>query len=186
MHTFLVLVFRWHAPAWTSKYVIAAIFMFITLMMGISFAVRNGKNGRGQYYGSTGYCASHSFLILTQAKTKLCNMILGCWIHKEYDTEQIIFEYLWMWIAAFTMLILYGIIALVMRGTLVINGKKWKFNWNQSARESQRDRLGMDMLDLDEQGEEERQSKAIANLMLLYVLQLQHITVPFSTYSLIL
>lgn len=94
-------------------------------------------------------------------------MILGCWIRAEYDTERIVFEYLWMWIAAFTMLILYGIIALVMRGTLVINGKKWKFNWNRSARESQRDWFGMDMLDLDDQGEEERQSKAIANLMLL-------------------
>jgi hypothetical protein len=90
---------------------------------------------------------------------------LGCWIRPEYETERIIFEYLWMWFAAFVMLILYGIIAIVMRGLLIIDGKKWRWNWHQNARRS--DRLRMDRLALDEEDEEERQSKAIANLMLL-------------------
>lgn len=42
-------------------------------------------------------------------------MIAGCWIDPWYKTEQIITEYLWMWVSAIVMLVLYGIMFFVMR-----------------------------------------------------------------------
>lgn len=72
-------------------------------------------------------------------------------------------EYLWMWLAAFLMLVLYGIIALVMHGFIVVEGKKIRLR-------NQGDALGTKELgassDVDD--EEERANKQIANLMLFY------------------
>lgn len=73
-------------------------------------------------------------------------------------------EYLWMWLAAFLMLILYGIIALVMHGFIVVEGKKIRLR-------NKGDALGTKELatssDID--NEEERANKQIANMMLLFV-----------------
>ena len=72
----------------------------------------------------------------------------GCWIKSEFKTEQIVTEYLWVWLAAFLMAILYTIMFAVMRGWLNID----KDGAGQPA---------------ETETEEDRESKAIANLMLL-------------------
>ncbi|RDB30849.1 hypothetical protein Hypma_005911 [Hypsizygus marmoreus] len=151
IQTFCVLVVRWHAPPSSSKYIIGTVFLFIILMIGISVATRTHSE-KGAYYGNTGF---------------------WCWIGDQYKTEKIVFEYLWMWLAAFIMLIIYGIIALVMRGILVIgdesgNESRWKLRWDWSGNRGVRDRISTDDMEDDDEDEERRQARAIANLMLFY------------------
>ncbi len=74
-------------------------------------------------------------------------------------------EYLWMWLAAFLMLVLYGIIALVMHGFIVVEGKKVRLR-NKDDTLSIKE-LGTSS-DLDDD-DEERANKQIATMMLLFV-----------------
>ncbi|KAF8068761.1 hypothetical protein FPV67DRAFT_1652217 [Lyophyllum atratum] len=145
--TFSVLILRWHAPVSASKYIIAVVFLFIALMQGISVATRT-HSSKGPYYGNTGF---------------------WCWIGDNYMKEKIIFEYLWMWLAGFIMLIIYGMTAIVMRGILVVGDEsersgRWGLRWNWSGRKRTRQAF----VDDNGEEEEERQAKAIANLMLFY------------------
>jgi hypothetical protein len=51
---------------------------------------------------------------------------LGCWIIPKFKAEAIVTEYLWVWFAGFSMLVLYTIMFLVMRGWFIIdNGIHW-------------------------------------------------------------
>lgn len=105
----------------------------------------------------------------------------GCWIGNNYKAEKIVFEYLWMWLAAFIMLCLYGVIALVLRGVLVIGDeqndeRRWTVGWNWQLRRvgsssRKRDLIGSkdEAVGPDDSDEERRQAKVIANRMLLYV-----------------
>ncbi|KAG5646751.1 hypothetical protein DXG03_002433 [Asterophora parasitica] len=119
-------------------------------MQGISAGTLS-HSSKGPYYGNTGF---------------------WCWISNEYQKEKIVFEYLWMWLAAFIMLTLYGIIALVMRGILVVGDdsrehSRWRFRcrWNWTGRQRARQELA----EYDEEDEEEaRQARTVANLMLFY------------------
>ncbi|KAG5638296.1 hypothetical protein H0H81_000821 [Sphagnurus paluster] len=143
--TFFVLVFRLHAPPSASKYIIGAVFAFIISMQGISAGVLT-HSSRGPYYGDTGF---------------------WCWIGDNYSREKIVLEYMWMWIAAFATLILYAIIAIVMRGILIVgdetgDGGRWSVRWKWSVKRRPRRVLEDD----EDEQEEERQAKAIANLML--------------------
>ncbi|TFK38107.1 hypothetical protein BDQ12DRAFT_683986 [Crucibulum laeve] len=132
--TFSVLVFRWQAPPIVSKIVIGAIWLFIILVITIGAATH-----KNNYYGDTDY---------------------WCWIREEFKVERIVFEYLWMWLSAFIMLVLYGIIALVMRGILVVeDGVHWH---------TKKDHVKPDLSGAEEDDVYEKQSKAIANLMLFY------------------
>lgn len=69
-------------------------------------------------------------------------------------------EYLWLWSAAGIMLIIYGVIALVMRGIILLDdGLHIVLPWKG------KNRIKNDLTAADD--DEERQSKMIANLMLL-------------------
>ncbi|KAK0449785.1 uncharacterized protein EV420DRAFT_1750560 [Desarmillaria tabescens] len=132
IHTFNVLVMRWRVPPLLSVFIISLIWIFIALNVGLSSATHPGN-----YYGNTGY---------------------WCWIRDEYSVERIALEYLWLWIALAVMVILYGLIALVMRGFIVLDeGIHFM---------TQRNRRWQDLTAADD--EDERQSKAVANLMLFY------------------
>lgn len=84
-------------------------------------------------------------------------MSTGCWIRPEFKTERIVCQYLWMWAAGGIMVVLYGLIAIVMRGIIVIEDgihlakNRSHVNLNSTATDA----------------EEDRASKAIANLMFL-------------------
>lgn len=107
----------------------------------------------------------------------------GCWIGKNYKPGRIVFEYLWMWIAAFIMLCLYGVIALVIRGILVIGDEQkdersWKIMWNWQPKQlatlsrKRGDFVGSkNEAEGPDDSEDRRQAKAVANRMLLYVFQ---------------
>jgi hypothetical protein len=70
----------------------------------------------------------------------------------------IVTEYLWVWLAAGVMAILYTIMFTVMRGWFIIddNGIHWYKNYNPSDE-------GVEEMET----EEEKEMKGIANLMLL-------------------
>ena len=56
LQTFTVLVLRWREPKWTSSVVIAAIWIFVALAVGVGSATHPSD-----YYSDTGYCKQHSF-----------------------------------------------------------------------------------------------------------------------------
>jgi len=96
LHTFFVLVFRWRSPPRTAIIVLAVIWTFIGLVIGVSMATHKGQD----YYGNTQY---------------------WCWITPGFASERIALEYFWMWFTAFVNLICYIIIALVIKGIIVID-----------------------------------------------------------------
>ncbi|KAJ3854086.1 hypothetical protein EV368DRAFT_63564 [Lentinula lateritia] len=69
---------------------------------GLSIATHKGKD----YYGNTEY---------------------WCWITGHYGFERIALEYFWLWLAAFINLVCYGIMALVVKGILVVDGRRFRF-----------------------------------------------------------
>lgn len=102
IHTSLVLVFRFYLRPELALFVIAGIWIFIALIIGISLGVHRGEN----YYGSTQY---------------------WCWITDAFDTERITLEYLWVWTTAVLNIVCYILIALMIRGLIVVNGHKITF-----------------------------------------------------------
>ncbi|KAK0220350.1 hypothetical protein IW262DRAFT_1461614 [Armillaria fumosa] len=133
IHTFNVLVMRWRAPPWLSIVIVSLVWILIVLNVGISYATHLGN-----YYGNTGY---------------------WCWIRDEYGAERIALEYLWIWIALAIMVIIHGLIALVMRGFIIVDEDvHFMIHGN---------RVRQDLTVADD--EDERQSKAVTNLMLMLV-----------------
>ncbi|TDL28696.1 hypothetical protein BD410DRAFT_824346 [Rickenella mellea] len=101
VHTFFVLVFRWRpgpTPR-TAIFVLSSIWLFITLSVGINGAL----NGHRGYWGDTGF---------------------WCWITTRYQTQQIVLEYLWMWLTSLLSIVAYVPIALVIKGVIVVEGNK--------------------------------------------------------------
>jgi hypothetical protein len=82
----------------------------------------------------------------------------GCWVRKELRTEQLLTEYVWQWASAFLMLILYTIMFVVMRGWLIedVSGGWYWYTHNKT-----RNGAGQ------RETQEEKESKAIAKLLLL-------------------
>ena len=81
----------------------------------------------------------------------------GCFVRKGFTKELLITKYLWIWISSFLMTVLYCIMFATMRGWFIIdNGIYWyktygrKYGTVQPVEETQ----------------DEKYSKAIANLML--------------------
>ncbi|KAK0441925.1 hypothetical protein EV421DRAFT_1711187 [Armillaria borealis] len=91
LHTFLVLVCRFYSRPRTALIVIAAMWIFMALIVGISEAM----HGDEDYYGSTGY---------------------WCWITSDFGTQRITLEYLWVWIAVFLDIVCYVFISLAIKG----------------------------------------------------------------------
>ena len=83
--------------------------------------------------------------------------VQGCFIGPEFRTERFITESLWLWAAAPLMTILYFTMFVVMRGWFIIdNGVYWYKTHMQ--------RYGT--IEPMEETQDEKYSKAIANLML--------------------
>ncbi|KAF9531285.1 hypothetical protein CPB83DRAFT_132739 [Crepidotus variabilis] len=135
VHTFTVLVLRRMPPKQASKIAVIWIWIFAAIIITIPHAIHKNET----YYGPT---------------------VFWCWILPKWKTEQIVTEYLWVWLAALSMLILYTIMYCVMKGWINI-GKS----------------LGAPLVVLDtvESGgpsvddlEEEKRVKAIAKLLLYF------------------
>jgi hypothetical protein len=109
------------------------IWGFTALVVGIPYSFHRKE----RYYGEVGY---------------------WCFIRKGFTKEQLISSYLWLWMAAFLMVILYLIMFIVMRGWFIVdNGIYWYKNYRRRH----------DVKPVEET-QDEKDSKAVANLMLYY------------------
>ena len=100
-------------------------------------------------------CFLYGFLLLKSVYL----ILLGCWILPQFRVEQIVTQYLWIWLAAFLMIILYGIMfAVIRRWFNITHGIPWR---NQPRRDA-----------LDTDSDDNKKIKAVANSMLLLVLLL--------------
>ncbi|KII93804.1 hypothetical protein PLICRDRAFT_405927 [Plicaturopsis crispa FD-325 SS-3] len=112
VHTLSILVFRYEPRPSTAIIVLSAVWITIGLIIGVSFATHKGQT----YYGDTQY---------------------WCWITTRYHVQQIVLEYLWMWLAAFFNIIIYIFLALVVRGFITVDGSKIRIP-NKREREGKR------------------------------------------------
>jgi hypothetical protein len=111
------------------------IWIFAALVIGIPNIIHMNE----RYYGNTGY---------------------WCWIVNEFKTEQIVTEYLWVWMAGLVMAILYPIMYVVMKGWFIVDDKgawHWYKTYNPAY-------TGQPL----EETEEEKETKKIVGLMLYY------------------
>lgn len=60
-----------------------------------------------------------------------------CWITSEFEDDRITCAYLWMWLAIFISLAVYGPLCLLMRGNITMSdGSKWwrvKWHWRRQS-----------------------------------------------------
>jgi hypothetical protein len=83
-------------------------------------------------------------------------ILLGCWILPHYQSEHIVTEYLWVWLAGLVMLILYGIMfAIICRWFDINHGIHWCNQPHKGA--------------LNAESDGNKKVKAVANSMLLLV-----------------
>ncbi|KAF5356978.1 hypothetical protein D9756_006623 [Leucocoprinus leucothites] len=138
--TFFVLIFGWRAPSRTNLGAIIGLTLLTVVLMIIGGAVHQGENP--SYMGST---------------------IYWCWIRRKYLADQIGLEYLWMWLTALIQIILYGLMALVMRGFLVAEGAMLRPRTRDDALKKMESQGSTSDID-----EDERESRITANLLLFY------------------
>ncbi|KAF9050121.1 hypothetical protein BJ165DRAFT_1592200 [Panaeolus papilionaceus] len=101
IHTFVVLVLRWRVSRLASALMVFAIWVSVAIIVGIPNIVHRNAT----YYGEAGY---------------------WCWIHDAFPTERIVAHYLWIWLASFSMILLYGAMFLVLRRSTVEEDDKTK------------------------------------------------------------
>ncbi|KAL0951350.1 hypothetical protein HGRIS_008054 [Hohenbuehelia grisea] len=103
IHTFSVLAIRFHAPRSVAIIVIALIWVFIALAVGIAWATYKGQ----EYYGATQY---------------------WCWITEDFPRERIALEYFWMWFSAFGNIILYVLLTFFLKGMISFDNHRVHFH----------------------------------------------------------
>ncbi|KAF8585577.1 hypothetical protein K439DRAFT_1040933 [Ramaria rubella] len=103
-HTFAELILRWKEPrTFTIPLIVLGLYViFLTLIVGVGFAVHR----HSVYYGNTTF---------------------WCWIRKEFISDGIGLEYLWLWIAAAMNLSLYIPVFLALKRIIIVEptDQKW-------------------------------------------------------------
>ncbi|KAH6906560.1 hypothetical protein BKA70DRAFT_1287996 [Coprinopsis sp. MPI-PUGE-AT-0042] len=139
--TFYALVLRWPIRKSDSRWMILGLWTCVALDVGIPNAVH--RNSDVRYYGSTGF---------------------WCWVVPFFKTEQIVTEYLYMWIAAFFMLILYVAMFVVLKGYASFEDGSIRWGRKSNGEESSSARSTPN----SDQYEDETESKDVAKMLLLY------------------
>ncbi len=117
---FFVLCLGWRAHKKIRSWAIIGVALFIIMLVAVGSGVNGGRNP--PYYGVTKDCKT-SFFFFTLWKRPNMNFT-GCWIRPEYKTDRIVLEWVWIWVAAFTILALYGVIGLLTYGFIGAEGGK--------------------------------------------------------------
>lgn len=114
VHTFVVIFFRWSPRSeqdWIYRVVIAFIWIYVTIFAIVGYAVHHSSNSTtpDSFFTPTPY---------------------WCWISSAFLAERIMGEYLWLWLAAFTSIILYSLLFFRLRGNIWVDPMDWrKFHW---------------------------------------------------------
>jgi hypothetical protein len=90
-------------------------------------------------------------------------VFVGCWVVPAFKVEQIVTEYLYMWIAAFVMLILYVAMFVVLKGYATYEEGSLRLGRRQSGGETGSTRSPPDSY--QDQGDDD--SKSVAKMLLL-------------------
>ncbi|KAI0257439.1 hypothetical protein BJV78DRAFT_1150341 [Lactifluus subvellereus] len=104
IYTFSTIIFRLKPDTNVSRaaFIVAAIWISITL----NVAINVGINGASRFYGPTG---------------------AWCWITEEFHVQRTVADFLWMWISAFSSLLAYVAVFLVLGGFIRAEG--WHIRW---------------------------------------------------------
>jgi hypothetical protein len=129
-HTFSILVLRRKGPAQLPKYIVVGIWTLVALIIGSGNAAHRNE----VYYGPTQF---------------------WCWITDKFKAEQIVTEYLWVWISGCSMIILYGIMFAVIRRWF--NSTKGTHWYNQPYKGAS-----------DVESDDDKKIRAVANSMLYF------------------
>lgn len=100
-------------------FIVAGIWFAIILNVAINI----GINGASRFYGPTGPCKYISFIIRGRGLIPL----QGCWITSEFSVQRTVADFLWMWISAFSSILAYIAVFLVLGGFIVVEG--WRIRW---------------------------------------------------------
>lgn len=129
LQTWVILVAQWNAPTHLAKYMTLAAWVISGLIVGITVGVKG--------LGIIGPAGS------------------WCWVTSEYRAEQILSEYLWMWIILVLTIVLYGVDVLVIKGYVTIEGS-FRLRWVS------RDRVRVELFSqADNTDERERKQMAL-------------------------
>ncbi|KAH9968849.1 hypothetical protein BC827DRAFT_1166129 [Russula dissimulans] len=104
IYTFSTLIFRLRHDTNVSRAVIIVAGIWIAIILDVVINV--GVNGASRFYGPTGP---------------------WCWITQEFKVQRTVGDFLWMWISAFSSLLAYIAVFLVLRGFITVEG--WRVRW---------------------------------------------------------
>jgi hypothetical protein len=104
VHTFSIIVFKWSPPSSPrlALFILAGIWTFLLIIVATNASINRKKD----YYGDTD---------------------LWCWITEDFPVQRIALEYFWMWFTSLLNIVLYCILALVIKGFVVFNGWHMRF-----------------------------------------------------------
>lgn len=104
IYTFSTLIFRLKPDTnmFRALLIVAGIWTSIIL----NVAINVGVNGASRFYGPSG---------------------AWCWIAQEFHVQRTVADFMWMWISAFSSLLAYIAVFLVLRGFISVEG--WRVRW---------------------------------------------------------
>jgi hypothetical protein len=110
LHTFLVIFFRWSPSprsGWIWKVGISFIWTYVSVYAIVGYAThhRTSEGAVDSFYTPTPY---------------------WCWISSNFNAERITSEYLWLWFAAFSSIILYTFLFFRVRGNITVDPLDWR------------------------------------------------------------
>ncbi|KAF8269313.1 hypothetical protein EI94DRAFT_1799338 [Lactarius quietus] len=104
IYTFSALIFRSKPDTNVFRALLIVAGIWISIILNV--AINVGINGGSNFYTPTGY---------------------WCWISDVYGVQQTVADYMWMWISAFSSLLAYVAVFLVLRGFVTVEG--WRVRW---------------------------------------------------------
>ena len=58
---------------------------------------------------------------------------LGCWIVDKFSAQQTVADFMWMWISAFSSLLAYVAVFLILRGFITVEGRRVRWTHGQES-----------------------------------------------------
>jgi hypothetical protein len=115
IYTFSTLIFGLKPDANLFRAVLIVAGIWIAIILNV--AINIGINGASHFYGPTGACESIPFTRVWKLKK-----FQGCWITKEFPVQRTAADFLWMWISAFSSVLAYVAVFLVLGGFVKVEG----------------------------------------------------------------